>query len=157
MSAAKKTPEPPIDEFQTQVIMTIFHMIGNLRHSGMAALSTVELSYPQVLVLYALLEKNTMTIGGLSQHLKISQGVMSRTVDRMVDKGLVDRVRDDEDRRVVLVSLSNAGIDYATKIVTYHVDKLGDQFKKIPKDQRELFLSLLKQIDSLLEQQDDGE
>lgn len=156
MSRAGKAAEAGIDEFQTQVIMTIFHMIGNVRHSGMAALSTVELSYPQVLVLYALLEKGTISIGGLSQHLKISQGVMSRTVDRMVAKGLVDRVRDSKDRRVVLVSLSKAGVDYATRIVTYHVDKLGDQFKKIPGDQRELFLSLLKQVDALLEEQDDG-
>lgn len=156
MGPARKTADVGIGEFQTQVIMTIFHMIGNVRHSGMAALSTVELSYPQVLVLYALLEKGTISIGGLSQHLKISQGVISRTVDRMVIKGLVDRVRDSEDRRVVLVSLTEAGVNYATEIVSYHVDKLGDQFKKIPKEQRELFLSLLKQVDALLEEQDDG-
>lgn len=157
MSGSRKQNESDIREFQTQVMMTIFHMIGNLRHSGMAALSTVELSYPQVLVLYALLEKGTTTIGGLSQHLKISQGVISRTVDRMVEKGLVDRARDSEDRRVVRVSLSEAGVDYATKIVTYHVDKMGDQFRKIPAEQREVFLKMLKQIDALLEEQEEEE
>jgi DNA-binding MarR family transcriptional regulator len=140
-------------EYQTQVILTILHIMGNLRHSGMSVLSEVELSYPQILVLYALLETGGSTIGGLSQHLKISQGVISRTVDRLADKGMVERERDEDDRRVVQVGLSPEGNDFATKMITYHVDKFGDQFNKIDRDDRDTFLKLLKEIDSRLEKQ----
>lgn len=140
-------------DYQTQVIVTILHMIGNLRHAGMAALSEVELSYPQVLVLYALLETGTTTISGVSQHLKLSQGVISRTVDRLVEKGLVERVRDNTDRRVVWVSLSEEGRGYANKTISYHAERLMDQFNEIPKKDRDLFLDLLKRIDQMLEEQ----
>jgi len=143
-----------LEEYQTRVIMTILHIMGNLRHSGLSVLSEVELSYPQILVLYALLENGTSTIGGLSRHLKISQGVMSRTVDRLVVKGMVDRKRDDDDRRVVNVGLTREGMDFATRMITYHVDRFGDQFSKIRKEDRDVFLQLLKDIDSRLEEQD---
>lgn len=151
--SAKKASDSEIVEYQTQVIMTILHLIGNLRHSGLVALAEVELSYPQVLVLFAVLEKGTTTIGGLSRHLKISQGVISRTVDRLVEKGLLERERDEEDRRVVHVSLSDEGHQFVSRIITYHVDRLGDQFRRISAEERDRFLGMLKEIDRLLEEE----
>jgi DNA-binding MarR family transcriptional regulator len=152
---SKKDEE--LQEYQTQVIMTILHIMGNLRHSGMSVLSEVELSYPQILVLYALLEKGTITIGGLSRHLKISQGVISRTVDRLVEKNMVERKRDEGDRRVVKVGLSRQGNDFATRMITYHVDRFGDQFSRIPKADRANFLQMLRNIDSSLEEEEPQE
>jgi DNA-binding MarR family transcriptional regulator len=141
-------------DYQTKVIMTILHIMGNLRHGGMPVLSEVELSYPQILVLFALLENGISTNGELSRHLKISQGVISRTVDRLVEKGMVDRKRGDSDRRVVQVGLSPEGMDFATRMITYHVDRFGDQFSKINEEDRDVFLQLLKDIDRRLEEQD---
>jgi DNA-binding MarR family transcriptional regulator len=147
-----KEDAPELAEYQTRVIMTILHIMRNLRHSGMAVLSEVELSYPQILVLYALLEKGTSTISELSAHLKISQGVMSRTVDRLVEKGMVDRERDTGDRRYVKVALSSEGADFATRMIAYHVDKFGDEFERISAKDREAFLGMLTRIDQALEE-----
>lgn len=158
---ASPKPAPPknssgrnsqdIAEYQRQVITTILHILGNLRHSGMEILSEVELSYPQILVLYALLEKGSVTIGELARHLKVSQGVASRTVDRMVDKGLLDRVRDEDDRRVVHVTLSGDGRDFAMHMISYHAERLESQFSETGEKDREVFLRLLRQIDDGLE------
>jgi MarR family transcriptional regulator, organic hydroperoxide resistance regulator len=149
--------EEELQKYQTQVIMTILHIMGNLRHGGMPFLSEVELSYPQILVLYALLEKGTSTIGGLSRHLKISQGVMSRTVDRLADKGMIERRRDEGDRRVVRVGLSQQGNEFATRMITYHVDRFGDQFSRMPPGDRTSFLQILKDIDTSLEEEEPQE
>jgi len=150
---ASRSGKDELAEYETQVILTILHIMGNFRHSGMAALSEIELSYPQILVLYALLETGTSTIGGLSRHLKISQGVISRTVDRLVEKGMLDRHRDEGDRRVVKVGLSKEGMDHATRMITYHADKFGDTFSRIDKADRRAFLEVLTQIDRSLEEQ----
>ena len=147
MTADKKE----LADYQTRVIMTILHIMGNLRHSGMDLLSEVELSYPQILVLYALLERGTSTIGDLARHLKISQGVISRTVDRLVEKGMVERERDSGDRRVVRVELSHEGATFATRMITYHAEKFGDQFGKVSRKDREAFIDMLQQIDKALE------
>jgi DNA-binding MarR family transcriptional regulator len=135
------------DDYVLQVIMTILHIMRNLQHSGMDVLSDVELSYPQILVVYALLEMGTSTMGGLSKRLRTSQGVVSRTVDRLVEKGMVDRRRDEEDRRVVFVTLSAEGMRFATRMISYHSEKLTTQLEQVPADDRERFLEFLKQID----------
>jgi DNA-binding MarR family transcriptional regulator len=148
---AKRSRNQEVDGYVRQVIALILHIMRNLRHTGMEALSEVELSYPQILLLYAVLEMGTPTISELSQHLKITQGVVSRMVDRLVEKGMLERTRDKSDRRVVFVSLSESGRDHAEKMITYHLEKLRQQFQAVRKEDRETFLRLLQQIDSGLE------
>jgi MarR family transcriptional regulator, organic hydroperoxide resistance regulator len=154
-SGTGKKPGASHDEiavYQLQVITTILHILGNLRHSGMELLSEVELSYPQILVLYSLLEHGTLNVGELADQLKVSQGVVSRTVDRLVDKGLLDRVRDSFDRRVVNVTLSEEGRTHATKMISYHAERLERQFSETSPSDREVFLKMLRQIDSGLDE-----
>jgi DNA-binding MarR family transcriptional regulator len=45
----------------------------------------------------------------LNRHVLLSQPALSRMVDRLADRGLVDRVVDSGDRRVVRLSLTDDG------------------------------------------------
>jgi DNA-binding MarR family transcriptional regulator len=141
-----------ISEFTLQAVMLILHIMRNFRHSGLKMMTEVEVSYSQVLVLYALLETGKATMSELSSWLKISHGVATRTVDRLVEKGMVERRRDDEDRRVVFVSLSKDGRDFAEKMIGVHLEKMDKIFRSVGKEQRESFLELLSQVNELLEE-----
>lgn len=161
MHMAKKNEQPAsntadIDAYLGKVIMAILHIMRNMRHSGMEFTNEVELSYPQILVLYSLLENEPSTISGISNHLKISQGVVSRLVDRLVDKEMVERERDSEDRRVVRVTLSGKGREFATYMISLYSQTLREQFEQVSEKDRDKFLALLKQIDSGLEDQPPG-
>lgn len=48
-------------------------------------------------------------LGELNRHVLLSQPALSRMVDRLVERGLVQRTADPADRRAVLVSLTDAG------------------------------------------------
>ena len=137
--------------FTRQAVMLILHIMRNLRTAGMEVNLDIELSYPQILVLYALLEKGTSSMSELSKWLKISHGVATRTVDRLVDKGMVERRHGIEDRRVVLVSLSPNGEDYAEKMITYHLEEMNKVFSSVPSRERQGFIRLLAEIDKQLE------
>jgi MarR family transcriptional regulator for hemolysin len=147
---ARKT-DVEVAAFTRQAVMLILHIMRNLRTAGMEVDLDVELSYPQVLVLYALLEKGTCTMSELSKWLKISHGVATRTVDRLVEKGMVERRHGSEDRRVVLVSLSPGGEDYAEKMITCHLEEMNKVFSGVPAREREGFIGLLAEIDKQLE------
>jgi MarR family transcriptional regulator for hemolysin len=147
---ARKTDEE-VAAFTRQAVMLILHIMRNLRTAGMEVDLDVELSYPQVLVLYALLEKGTCTMSELSKWLKISHGVATRTVDRLVEKGMVERRHGSEDRRVVLVSLSPEGEDYAEKMITCHLEEMNKVFSGVPAREREGFIGLLAEIDKQLD------
>ena len=52
----------------------------------------------------------------LAQAIGIDAGAMTRLVDRLVSKGLVERARDRSDRRAVCLSLTDAGEAVAAKV-----------------------------------------
>jgi len=64
-------------------------------------------------VLYALakLERGggPVRIGDVQQGVLLSQPALSRMVDRLVERGLIERASDETDRRAVCVRLSEAG------------------------------------------------
>jgi DNA-binding MarR family transcriptional regulator len=68
-------------------------------------------------------------------------------VDRLLEKGMVTRERDANDRRVVLVLISEEGRDFAEKMIDYHLEKMRSMFVEIPRRDREEFLGFLQKID----------
>jgi DNA-binding MarR family transcriptional regulator len=144
--------EAEVIEFSRRVMLTTLHIMRNLRSAGTEVHLDIELSYPQILVLHALLEQPGCRMSELSNWLKISHGVATRTVDRLVDKGLVERRHGDEDRRVVLVSLTGKGQEYAERMINSHMEKMKIVFSKSKPQEREMFLDLLTDIDRQLEE-----
>jgi DNA-binding MarR family transcriptional regulator len=140
------------DVFTRKAVMKILHIMRNLRNTGMDMDFEIELSYPQMLMMYVLLETGPATMSQLANWLKISHGVATRTVDSLVAKGVAERERDGQDRRVVQVSLSEAGREYAEKLITYHLEKLNKVFSTVSQQEQEAFLSLLDEIDRQLEE-----
>ncbi len=141
-----------VDVFTRQAVMKILHIMRNLRNSGMEMNFEIELSYPQMLMMYVLLETGPATMTQISNWLKVSHGVATRTVDRLLEKGIVERERDTHDRRVVLVSLSTDGREYAEKLITYHLEKLNQVFETVSPDDLGAFFNLLDEIDRRLDE-----
>ncbi len=146
MTKANDTRNKEVDAFAREVILYILQIMRSLRRTGMEKLTEVELSYPQSLLLFALLERGKATVGELAQHLKVTQGVVSRMVDRLVEKGIVNRERDLQDRRVVRVTLSDDGRDYAEKMINYHLESLRPALEGVSEVERVAFLAVLRHI-----------
>jgi MarR family transcriptional regulator, transcriptional regulator for hemolysin len=66
---------------------------------------------PQWSVLSLLSTSQEPTIGSLAQHMGVDAPTITHTVRRLEEYGLVERVHDHEDRRVVKVRLSAEGQD----------------------------------------------
>jgi DNA-binding MarR family transcriptional regulator len=64
---------------------------------------------PQCLVLLEIDEKGRLTMGQLASQLRLDNSTLSRTIDGLVGGGLVERMRDDRDRRVVRIQLTTEG------------------------------------------------
>ncbi len=131
-------------------VTIMMQILRQLKHSGSETMAEVELSYPQSMVLFVLLEKGTATVSELSQQMKITPSVVSRMVDRLVEKDMVVRVRDDNDRRVVFVSLSDKGRGFLEGIAAYHAEKVRALWSTVSEKDRRTFLGLLRQISAQL-------
>ena len=155
MKQKQSRAEDAVSAYTRQAVMIILHIMRNLRGADYESGMDVELSYPQILALYALLESGTTTMSELAGWLKISHGVATRTADRLVDKGLAERWRSQKDRRVVHVRLSSKGEEFAERMISNHLDLMDEVFRGVPAGQRTAFLDLLKEIDRKLEEKKD--
>jgi DNA-binding MarR family transcriptional regulator len=72
-------------------------------------------------VLYALSKcDGPLRIGELSCHVLLSQPALSRMVERLAERGLIERKADPADGRRVLLSLTGAGRDLQREIGRRH-------------------------------------
>jgi DNA-binding MarR family transcriptional regulator len=80
-----------------------------------------EISMREYDVLYTLAKAGgPIRIGDLQEHVLLSQPALSRLVDRLVGRGLVQRDPDPSDARVVLISLTASGRDIQRAVGRRH-------------------------------------
>jgi len=72
-------------------------------------------------VLYTLSKcEGPLRLGELNRNVLLSQPALSRMVDRLVERGLIERKADPADRRGVLLSLTEAGREVQREIGRRH-------------------------------------
>ena len=107
-------------------------------------------SHMQILVM---LRNRPMSIGDLSRKLAIAKPNITPLVDEMCESGLVERVRDEQDRRVVKVSLLEAGYQKLDAIAACEAERIRAWSENISRSEiRELnrsLQSLLRILDML--------
>lgn len=96
-------------------------------------------------------ESRTMT--ETAQILGITVGTLTVSVDRLVKKGFVARRRDEEDRRVVRISLTRDGKLAARMHGKFHKVLAKHILEPYTDEEQELLLSLVKEVNEYLNTQ----
>jgi MarR family 2-MHQ and catechol resistance regulon transcriptional repressor len=80
-----------------------------------------------------------MCPGEISTKLLKSAGNITMVIDNLEKQGLVQRERDTEDRRMIIVSLTSTGRDLISKIFPAHVAAVVEEFGYLtPEEQKTL-------------------
>ncbi|NNU83196.1 MarR family transcriptional regulator [Geobacillus sp. BMUD] len=85
------------------------YIAANLKQRGREILTNYPITPPQFVALQWLLEEGDLTVGELSNKMYLACSTTTDLVDRMERNGLVARVRDEHDRRVVRIHLLEKG------------------------------------------------
>lgn len=87
------------------------------------------LSFVQLLVLRTLSTRGPMRMGAASDDLALADGVMTGVVDRLQERGLVERLRDPADRRAILIGLTPEGEAFARSTIAPYEKALETIFE----------------------------
>ncbi|MCZ8511977.1 MarR family transcriptional regulator [Paenibacillus filicis] len=71
--------------------------------------SDMELSKQQLFLLKTLLDRSRATVGELAEQLSLSPSATTIAVSRLANLGLIERTRDESDRRLVWLQLTEDG------------------------------------------------
>jgi len=72
-------------------------------------LAPLGLTYPQYIAMLVLWEQERLSVGELGERLALDSGTLTPLLKRLEQQGLVERERDPEDERRVLLHLTAAG------------------------------------------------
>ena len=92
-------------------VASLGRAVGSLRCAGSQRLLRLGISMTHFHVLTLLRHHDAMPMGRLAEILDASMSSATGIIDRMEERGLVERVRVPDDRRIVLVRPTQAGLD----------------------------------------------
>jgi MarR family 2-MHQ and catechol resistance regulon transcriptional repressor len=111
------------------------------------SISQLEMCGSDFAILEALLHKGPLPINEIGKKILLTSGSITTAVDRLEDKGLVERRAHGTDRRAKVVHLTKDGKKLITRIYADHAHDMEQlAAASLTKKERETLIKLCKQI-----------
>ena len=94
---------------ENQICFRVYSLERAIQQAYKPLLGSLDITYPQYLVLLVLWKKGEMTVGQLCEILGLDTGTVSPLVKRLERKMLIERTRLPSDERRVLITLTPKG------------------------------------------------
>ena len=111
---------------------------------------TSGLTTPQIMILQSIRDLGEVTTGRLSGAVSLSQATVTTILDRLEQRGLVERYRSDRDRRIVHTKLTVAGRKALKKAPPLLHEKFIKAFADLPPDKQTAMIATLEEVAALL-------
>lgn len=147
IARAWSTQLPELDVAPMQVFSRLGRLAGTIEDLRRDTFAAHDLTQWQFDVLAALRRAGApfeLTPGRLVAQTRVSSGTMTNRIDRLVERGLVDRRGSDEDRRIVIVRLTEAGQAAVDAAVTALVRRERDLLTALDPGQASTLADLLR-------------
>jgi MarR family transcriptional regulator, 2-MHQ and catechol-resistance regulon repressor len=105
-----------------------------------------DLTWSQFAVLETIYHLGPMTQGEISAKVLKSGSNMTTVIDNLERDGLVRRERDQQDRRVIHVHLTNEGTRKIEAVLPVHVSVLVEEFSVLSPEEQETLGELCKKL-----------
>ena len=96
-------------ELLNKLLVQLFNDILHIEENSLKNIDLMDLSMTEIHTIEAVGIKDAKTMGEIAHDLRITVGTLSAAITKLIKKGYVERKRTEEDRRVVLVSLTSKG------------------------------------------------
>jgi len=135
-----------LQNFSSQIQRLTYQLIRYQDTCDRVYLEQLEITSAQAYALLALPEESSLTMNNLSETMGLANSTMTRTVDQLVIKKLVEREPDPEDRRVVRIRLTAKGHETQRSVKSAFQEFFEQALREIPAGDREIVLHSLWQI-----------
>lgn len=141
-----RSRDAELDQFAVELWTCMTQIVHRMKQPNGGLAEKHGLTGQQMFTLWRVSEDGPLTMSEFAALFGVSHGVATRMVDRLVDKGMVSRRRDDADRRVVRVSASKLGRRVAEDAIAEVQGFIKSVFKGVSREDREQYLSILRRI-----------
>ena len=111
----------------------------------------------ELMALAAISEKKELIMRELAENLCVSMSTATVVIDKLVEKGLVNRQRNRSDRRVVEVILTAKGEKIAVSNQKQKTQLLKQILETLSLEEQEVFISILEKISAGVNNESKGD
>jgi DNA-binding MarR family transcriptional regulator len=131
-----RTTLPPVQAPDSRhvaeaVLADLGRAVGSLRCAGSQRLMRLGISMTHFHVLTLLRHHDAMPMGRMAEILDTSMSSATGIIERMEERGLVERVRVSGDRRVVMVRPTQVGLDLVDEVELVKSDVLASALARM--------------------------
>ena len=109
------------------------------------------LTGPQSLVLRLLIKKGALSSADLSRQMYVTPSNITGIIDRLEKKGLVERIRKQDDRRIALITLTDSGQKLGQTIPDPIEKKFVNQLADLEPEHLQIVAMAMNQILNLID------
>ncbi len=109
-------------------------------------LAAAGLTFSQYGVLDILFHLGPLPLGQIAEKILKSEGNMTTVVDNLERRGLVRRERNEKDRRVVTLSLTEAGKGVIEKVLPQHIQAIVEEMSIFTPEEQETLDRLCRKL-----------
>src|SRR5882724_95873 len=124
-AAMRKDHDEVKSRLGSMLCFTVYSTAHAFNRAYKPLLDALGLTYPQYLALFALWERDDLSVKELGELLRLDSGTLTPLLKRLEAMGLVRRTRNPADERSVRISLTQAGIEMRCKERTVHEGLIG--------------------------------
>lgn len=132
-------------ELAADVYALVNHMMRSASLRALDAIGELDLSFTQAKTLYAMeLTAQEPCLKALAEWMGVSLATMSRTVDGLFERGLLDRAEDPGDRRMKRVRLTEAGRDVTRTLNRSRLRGIEEFVQEMSTDEADALAGVLR-------------
>ncbi|SPD76459.1 conserved hypothetical protein [uncultured Desulfobacterium sp.] len=158
MTVDKKPDQPILSDPEIGHTKEIIFQIRKLMQGGELYSKELNRKYmisaAQLNCLLALQDHGPLPPSQIARHMMVKSSTVTGVVDRLEHKGLVARVRNSPDRRVITIELTQEGKKLAKNAPPPFQKKIVDGLKRLPEKKIMQLILSLKELTDMLDVQD---
>lgn len=98
-------------------------------------------------VVYSAMQNKSNTAGNIAKSLGITLGTCTINIDRLVSKGLIHKVKKEDDRRVVYIELTEKGVQTHFKHIAMHKKVISKAIDKLSMSEKVALMNAINKLD----------
>ena len=139
----KNLPERKISD---NVLIAIRKIIQAIDLNSKKLVKQVGLTGPQLVILQEISRLGTVSVGEVAKNVSLSQGTVTGILERMEKRGVVVRQRSNQDKRRVMVRITESGNKILSNAPPIMQERFLGKFSQLEGWEKTMILSALQRL-----------
>ena len=134
-----------------KLLVQLFNDILQIEKNAMNNTEFKDLSITEIHTIEAIGKEGNRTMGEIANDLRITVGTLTTAINRLIKKGYVERKRIEEDRRGVVVYLTESGKKVFDEHTLFHKEMIDEVAKNFEDYELKVLTKALSKVSEFFE------